>query len=176
MKKTLFLPLMLVFQVAFGQWNAIGWNPFTLRSTSGDSTFVLSAPSRVDLQKGTASWVPASGASYLVYTALLFQSGTDAPIVTVFDNTLGGTVVWTHHSTGILKGTLSGAFPAAKTHITLSNSVYYNGSDGIYASSIPDDEGSGDFIYVFINKMSDGAGIDGGISSNGLYIRIEVYP
>ncbi len=38
----------------------------------------------------------AGGASYDVYTALLTQTGTDAPVATVLENTLGAvTVVWT---------------------------------------------------------------------------------
>lgn len=55
------------------------------------------------------------GASYLVYTALLTQSGTDAPVATVLENTLGGTVVWTRNDTGIYTGTLAGAFTENKT-------------------------------------------------------------
>jgi len=118
MKKLLILPLLLAFQIVSAQWNAIGWNPFTLRSTSGDSTFVLSAPSRVDLQKGTASWVPASsggGASYLVYTALLTQSGTNAPVATVLENTLGGTVTWSYADVGKYTASISGDFDQDKT-------------------------------------------------------------
>jgi lysophospholipase L1-like esterase len=52
---------------------------------------------------------------YKVYTALLTQSGTSAPVATVLENTLGGTVVFTRSSTGIYIGTLTGAFVANKT-------------------------------------------------------------
>lgn len=55
------------------------------------------------------------GASYLVYTALLTQSGTDAPTATVLENTLSGTVVWSRDSAGNYSATLAGAFPAAGT-------------------------------------------------------------
>jgi hypothetical protein len=41
-----------------------------------------------------------SGASYLVYTALLNQSGTDAPVATVLENTLGSLGVWTRNGIG----------------------------------------------------------------------------
>lgn len=109
MKKLLILPLLLAFQIVSAQWNAIGWNPFTLRSTSGDSTFVLSAPSRVDLQKGTASWVPERQASYLVYTALLTQTGTNAPVATVLENTLGGTVTWSRVDAGSYAASFGGS-------------------------------------------------------------------
>ncbi len=55
------------------------------------------------------------GASYLVYTALLSQSGTDAPVATVLENTLGGAVVWTRDDVGEYVGTLAGAFVDSKT-------------------------------------------------------------
>lgn len=57
----------------------------------------------------------AGGASYLVYTALLTQTGTDAPVATVLQNTLGGPVVWTYNDVGSYVGTLSGAFTVDKT-------------------------------------------------------------
>jgi hypothetical protein len=58
-----------------------------------------------------ADWVGQSGgSSYLVYTALLSQSGTNAPVATVLENTLGGTVVWTRVGAGDYFGTLAGAF------------------------------------------------------------------
>ena len=55
------------------------------------------------------------GASYLVYTALLTQSGEDAPTAIVLENTLGGTVVWTWGATGRYYATLTGAFTEDKT-------------------------------------------------------------
>lgn len=38
---------------------------------------------------------------YKVYTALLSQSGTDAPVATVLENTLGFTPIYTYSSTGV---------------------------------------------------------------------------
>jgi hypothetical protein len=55
------------------------------------------------------------GSSYLVYTALLSQDGTDAPVATVLQNTLGGTVVWTRTGVGDYTGTLAGVFTSGKT-------------------------------------------------------------
>ena len=53
---------------------------------------------------------------YKVYTALLSQTGTNAPVATVLENTLGGTVVWSYSSAGIFSGTCSiGAFTVNKT-------------------------------------------------------------
>lgn len=43
-----------------------------------------------------------------VYTAILSQTGTNDPTATVLQNTLGGTVVWTHQGTGVYHGTFIG--------------------------------------------------------------------
>jgi len=58
---------------------------------------------------------------YLVYTALLTQTGTDAPVATVLENTLGGTVVWTYDDIGLYQGTLTDAFTENKTWISPVN-------------------------------------------------------
>jgi hypothetical protein len=49
------------------------------------------------------------------YVALLTQTGTDAPVATVLENTLGGEVVWTYAAPGDYRGTLVGVFTANKT-------------------------------------------------------------
>lgn len=54
---------------------------------------------------------------YKVYVALLTQAGTDAPVATVLENTLGGTVVWTRSAAGSYLGTLANAFTANKTFL-----------------------------------------------------------
>lgn len=48
--------------------------------------------------------------AYLKYVANLFQTGIDAPDVTVLENTIGN-IVWTRLSVGLYKGELIGAFP-----------------------------------------------------------------
>lgn len=44
---------------------------------------------------------------YKVYTALLTQTGTNAPVATVLENTLGVNIVWTRLSTGFYRATPS---------------------------------------------------------------------
>ena len=56
-----------------------------------------------------------------VYRALLTQSGTAAPVATVLENTLGGTVVWTYADVGLYVGTLTGAFTENETWISQVN-------------------------------------------------------
>lgn len=72
---------------------------------------------------------------YKVYTALLTQSGTDAPVATVLENTLGGTVVWTRDGVGQYVGTLSGAFTSGKTWLSpsLGSIILITTGNGIFS-------------------------------------------
>lgn len=72
--------------------------------------------------------VPPSSVGVKVYTALLTQTGTAAPVATVLENTLGGTPVWTRGGNGTFTITLSGAFPVDKTVTFLT--VHNNDADG----------------------------------------------
>ncbi len=65
----------------------------------------------------------SGGSSYLVYTALLTQTGTDAPVATVLQNTLGGTVVWTYEDFATYQGTLTGAFTDGKTFVSFYTAI-----------------------------------------------------
>lgn len=74
-----------------------------------------------------AYWNPSGGPK--VYRALLTQTGTDAPVATVLENTLGGAIVWTYETNGGYAGACVGAFTAGKTCIspvTVANSMEYN--------------------------------------------------
>lgn len=58
-----------------------------------------------------------------VYRALLTQSGTDAPVATVLENSLGD-VVWTRLTTGVYRATLVAAFPSGKTWVPTGLGFY----------------------------------------------------
>ncbi len=64
-----------------------------------------------EVVKGNDTRLPV----YKIYRALLTQSGTDAPVATVLENSLGGTVVWNYSSAGTYTATLSGGFTVNKT-------------------------------------------------------------
>jgi len=51
---------------------------------------------------------------YKVYSGLFTQAGTDAPVVTVLENTIGD-IVWSRDTLGNYRGTLIGAFTAGKS-------------------------------------------------------------
>lgn len=71
-----------------------------------------------------AQWLESLIATptYLVYTALISQSGTNAPTVTILENTLSAPIVWTRIDVGIYNGTLASPFLANKTYVNINNS------------------------------------------------------
>jgi hypothetical protein len=105
----------------------------------------------------------AGGGSYLKYVALLSQSGTDAPVATVLENTLGGAVVWAYVETGVYSATLSNAFTSGKT------AVFLSGNGGLLGSTV--ENSSTITIYSYNNV---GGAEDEYIQTAPIEIR--VYP
>lgn len=100
------------------------------------------------------------------YRATLTQSGTGAPVATVYENSLGGDIVWTRLNVGVYKGTLAGVFRQNKTFITLGNAA---GGLCFGGGEWNDDES------VFIQLMNTLTQVD---SDNSLFntpIEISVY-
>jgi hypothetical protein len=64
---------------------------------------------------------PADSRPYKVYTALLTQSGTNAPVATVLENTLGGVPVHGYSDVGYYTVSLADAFPSATTATFIHN-------------------------------------------------------
>ena len=58
---------------------------------------------------------PAGEPAYKVYTALLTQSGTDAPIAIELENTLSGTPTFSYVTVGVYSINLTGEFLEDKT-------------------------------------------------------------
>ena len=103
---------------------------------------------------------------YAVYVALLSQSGTDAPVATVLENTLGGTVVWTRNDAGDYTGTLAGAFTVNKTTVNVSIASSYFAYVLLSASTV-------DALSLY-STQADGSGIDDAFDK--AFIEIRVYP
>lgn len=72
-------------------------------------------------QIATTAFVQANARPYKVYTALLTQTGTSAPTVTVLENTLGGNPTLNYIGVGNYGADLTGAFTASKTAVIVSN-------------------------------------------------------
>ena len=88
--------------------------PLASPSLTGTPTAPTAPAGTNTTQIATTAFVQATK-PYKVYTALLSQTGTNAPVATVLENTLGGTVVWTRTGVGTYIGTLTGAFISQKT-------------------------------------------------------------
>ena len=108
---------------------------------------------------------------YKVYTATADDqtgTGTDDPSINILgDNTIGN-IVWTRITTGLFFGTLVGAFPAGKTHLSITPSSP-SGSYSIFRNT--DD--------VIVIKTQDNGTMpftdaDGKLFNNSF--KIEVYP
>lgn len=105
------------------------------------------------------------------YVALLTQTGGNAPVATVLENTLGGTVVWTRTAAGTFRGTLASAFPATKTVCLLGNGLIDPSipSGGIVQAARADD------AYVEVITY----GLDGALIATdtaAFSLEIRVYP
>lgn len=62
---------------------------------------------------------------YRVYVATLTQSGSNAPVATVIENTLPGTPVWYRRSAGVYDCVLSSSFSASSIcQVTLHPTIY----------------------------------------------------
>ena len=95
-----------------------------LKSVVGESIPLTGTPTAPTATAGTnttqvatTAFVQSALRPYKVYTALLTQTGTNAPVATVLENTLGGTIVWTRNNTGQYNGTLTNAFTTDKTWV-----------------------------------------------------------
>lgn len=151
--------------------------PLYLSATAGEITdtaptnaqrvgFVLSDNTAMFNFQAFAGGVDGGGgASYLVYTATLVQSGTSAPTATVLENTLGGTVAWTYDSDGTYEGALTGAFTSGKVFLHLEN-LFWDGANTNLLQWV-----DADTIRLIIAAGDDFLG-----GGNEAQIEIRVYP
>tara|TARA_R100000541_G_scaffold18562_1_gene28368 strand:+ start:133 stop:594 length:462 start_codon:yes stop_codon:yes gene_type:complete len=101
---------------------------------------------------------------YTVYTALLTQAGTAAPVATVLQNTTGGTITWTRTGTaGVYIATISGkTFTANKTMVFNNNGSSTGGYN--FTSAI--------WTRTSDTQITVTAGGDGRITNGSFEIRI----
>lgn len=109
-------------------------------------------------------------ASYKVYAALLTQTGTSAPIATVLQNTLGGTVVWSRVAVGTYLATLTGAFPMGKVPTTFSILSSTTADDLVLEVKGDSANGNDVRIVTFYTASSS----DDILSNH--FVEIRVYP
>jgi len=84
-------------------------------------------------EKGDAN--SAANLGYKVYTALLTQTGTDAPTAIILQNTLGGIPTFTYETVGDYKIILADKLTASKRTINFSIPRYLDGANGLTLES-----------------------------------------
>ena len=96
---------------------------------------------------------------YTVYTALLNQTGAEAPVATILQNTTGGTITWIKTGTGEYTATIANAL------FTLNKTlVFINNGDGLHqGAGIAPSWTSPTTTTINIDTFSDGALINGAI-------------
>ena len=121
-------------------------------------------------QIATTAFVQANSRPYKVYTALISQSGTNAPVATVLENTLGGTVVWTRIGTGQYEATLSSAFTVDKTV-----PIYINGSFVVKRIDILRTGSSTVLINTFTEPTHGNYTLSDSLLGGGASVEFRVY-
>jgi hypothetical protein len=130
---------------------------------TGTPTAPTAATGTNTTQIATTAFVQAIK-PYKIYVALLTQTGSSAPVATVLENTLGGTVVWTRSTAGVYAGTLSSAFTLNKTFVVTSQSVA-SYEDQIGASRFDSD-------IIAVTSWFGSTPFDGRIQSTSIEIRV----
>lgn len=142
-----------------------------------DDFFVIVDSDDNTNKKITAANVKGTNPS--VYRALLTQTGTNAPVATVLENTLGGVPVWYRDTNGVYFVQLNGFFPSGKTFVLIGNSgIYSDNTMGLYL--ITSFIESPNRINIYTNYFNFDGGFnncnpyDGALSETA--IQILVYP
>ncbi|OUU70791.1 MAG: hypothetical protein CBC27_08180 [Opitutia bacterium TMED67] len=125
----------------------------TQKTTSGNQT----NPTK----NFTVKDVVTAGLGYTVYTALLTQAGTAAPVATILKNNTGATFTWARTSSGTYT-------------ITASSNVFTSNKTLIFINK---GEISSTYVYVTWTRTSDTVititlGGDGRITNGSFEIRV----
>lgn len=130
------------------------------------------------LKKFAAALSPYMGGGdvgYKTYVALLTQTGTDAPVATVLENTLGSDIIWNYELTGVYYGDNINFADPSKVFIsfTANQTSIGNGNIGSVCADIYDD-GPGNQLWFATRPPNTAAPSD----NWGTYISVEirVYP
>lgn len=117
----------------------------------------------------------ATKPTYKVYKAFLTQTGTNAPVATVVENTLGGTPVWSYFGVGTYELTLAGAFTLNKCDVRLKCNDYaynlFNPPVNVYF-----DNGASINKIGFIIETVDGTHTQVNDALINDFLEITVYP
>ena len=120
--------------------------------------------------------VDAVGVGVKIYEAILVQSGGDAPVATVLNNTLGAPIVFTRSAAGQYIGTLVGAFTANKRLISITGGslIGLNLEDDRISYFFNDTDSFGIQTFRQLTDTTTSAGEDDLMYETN--ILIKVYP
>lgn len=119
--------------------------------------------------------------AYKTYVALLTQSGTDAPVATVLESSLSGTVVWTRVDVGHYEGVLAGEFTLGRTIIPPFTQSSFQVIP-IYKNTWLDfgytmDNPSANAVRLFVvDSNGDNTEMHNAVDANSLLVQVIVYP
>jgi hypothetical protein len=106
---------------------------------------------------------------YRIYSALLSQEGTNAPVATVLENSIGN-IAWTRDGIGLYIGTLVDSFPNNSTAAITSDSAWNNA--GVTYITVATSTSPSDFISIETKNLS-------GVYSDDVlaytYVEIKIY-
>jgi len=106
---------------------------------------------------------------YTSYVATLTQSGTNAPVATVLENTTGQTITWAYGLDGYYIGSYSSTFDPQKTIVLTGSSPYFY--QGIVVGAAV---GSTNDIIILSTKNGSSNYVNGALLNTAIEIRI--YP
>ena len=113
-----------------------------------------------------------------VYRALLTQTSTDVPTALVFENTLGGVLVWSRDDFGIYIGTLAGAFDASKCFMNCE--TVWNGDEPAFLKNRMRVTGGGNEVTISAYDISSYTQKDWDVNDEENdytgFVEILVYP
>lgn len=120
------------------------------------------------VEKFAAAIVPAPTVTYKSYVALITQLGSNPLVVTVLENALRGTVVWTKDSNnnGTYIATLSSAFTENKTFLLVSS------SQGVSSNNVDIAFFYNDSNTVILQAGQYGTPTNGLLVGTGVEIRV----
>lgn len=107
---------------------------------------------------------------YRIYSALLTQTGTNNPVATILQNTIG-TITWIRNATGAYEGNYTPGFPLAKTTLTI-NTAYNNMM--FYLANFETGEPSTQILLKTYETAGDPLSINDGLLYYA-FIEIRIY-
>jgi len=145
--------------------------PIVLSSGGATLTGTPTAPTATagtnTTQIATTAFVQENARPYKVYTALLFQSGTAAPVDTIIENNIGATITWARTSIGVYTASFSSSILDSVKTIVFVTSDAFGSANNLISSSRTSSS------VVTLRNTVAGSAAD--ISASRVAIEIRVY-